>query len=97
MKVNASILHLRVSSSVANDVVRGDSWPGLCLVLRALQTTGKLFGSACSCDLLFLRAADGEWADLRFHRVYSRASHPAFRIPRNGDEPSERELRCRGD
>ena len=57
---------------------------------------GNLLGAACSRDLLFLRAADGEWPDLRSQWAYSRASHATFRIARHGDEPSERELCYRG-
>src|ERR1700704_6313103 len=92
-RANASIfLHLWFGSSVANDIVRGGSKPGLLLVLRALQTPRNLFGAACSCDVLRLRAADGEWPDLRSEWVYSRAPHAAFRIASDGDEPSQWEL-----
>ena len=97
-RVNASIfLHLWIGSGVANHIVRAGSQSGLRLVLRALQTSRNLFGAACSRDLLCLRAADGEWSDIRSQRVCGRASHAAFRIARNGDEPSERELRYGGD
>jgi hypothetical protein len=92
-RVNASIfLHLWIGFGVANHVVRASSQSGLRLVLRALQTSRNLFGSACSRDLLCLRAADGEWSDFRSRRVYGRASHAAFRISGNGDESSEREV-----
>ena len=97
-RVNASIfLHLWIGSGVAHHVVRAGSQSGLRLVLRALQTSGNLFGAACSRDLLCLRAADGEWPDLRSQWVYSRASHAALRIACNGDKPSERELCYGGD
>ena len=33
-----------------------------------------------------LRAADGEWSDLRSQWAYGRASHAGIRIARNGDE-----------
>jgi hypothetical protein len=96
--VDASIfLHLWIGSGVANHVVRAGSWSRLRLVLRALQTPGNLSGAACSRDLLCLRAADGERPDLQSQWAYSRASHAALRIARNGDEPSERELCYGGD
>jgi hypothetical protein len=97
-RVNASIfLHLWIGSGVANHVVRAGSQSGLRLVLRALQTSRSLFGAACSRDLLCLRAADGEWSDIRSQRVCGRASHAAFRIAGNGDESSEREVCYCGD
>jgi len=88
-RVNASIF-------LYHDV-RAGSRSGLRLVFRALQTSRNLFGAACSRDLLCLRAADGEWSDIRSQRVCGRASHAAFRIAGNGDESSEREVCYCGD
>jgi len=90
-------LHLWIGSGVANHVVRAGSQSGLRLVLRALQTARKLFGAACGRDLLCLRAAHGEWSDIRSQRVCGRASHATFRIAGNGDESSEREVCYCGD
>ena len=96
-RVNAStFLHLWIGIGVANHVVRAGSQSRLRLVLRALQTSRNLFGAACSRDLLRLRAADGEWSNIRSRRAYGRASHAAFRIAGNGDESSEREVCYRG-
>ena len=97
-RVNASIfLHLWIGSGVANHVVRAGSQSWLRLVLRALQTSRNLFGAACSRDFLCLGATDGEWSDIRSHRVCGRASYAAFRIAGNGDESSEREVCYCGD
>ena len=81
---------------MADHVVYAGSQSGLRLVLRALQTTGKLFGAAGRRDLLWLRAADGEWSDVGSQRVYGRTSYAALRIAGNGDESREREVRYRG-
>jgi hypothetical protein len=97
-RVNASIfLYLWISSGVANHVVFAGSQSGIRVVLRALQTSRNLCGAACSRDLLCLRAADGEWSDIRSQRVCGRASHAALRIAGNGDESSEREVCYCGD
>jgi hypothetical protein len=96
--VNASILlHLWIGSGVANHIIHAGLQSGLRLVLRALQASRNLLGAACRRDLLCLRAADGEWSDIRSQRVYGRASHAAFRIAGSGDGPSEREVCHCGD
>jgi hypothetical protein len=96
--VNAfTFLHHWIGSGVADHVDRAGSQPGLHLVLCALQTPRNLFGSAYSRDVLFLRAADGEWPGIRPQCKYSSASHPPFRIACNGDESSEWKFCYRGD
>jgi hypothetical protein len=89
-------LHLWAGPSVANDVGR-TAIVGASLGSSRTPDPRNLFGAACHRDLLCLRAADGEWPDLRSQWVYSRASHAAFRIARNGDEPSEWEICDGGD
>lgn len=91
-------LHLWIGSGVADCVVTSSSQSRLRLVLPALQTYRNVFfGAACRRHLLFIRAADGEWSDIQSERIHGRASHVAFRITGDGNEPSQRGVCYRGD
>ena len=95
-KIN-DCLHLWIGYGVANHVVSAGPQSGFRLVLLALQTSRNLFRAACSCDLLYVWAADSERSSLRPRRLYGGASHAAFRVAGNGYESGEREVRYRGE
>jgi len=82
---------------IASHDISAGSQPRLCLVLCALGTRWQLSWTARCRHLLRFRATNRERSGIQLQWTYRCTSHVAVRVAGDGDKPSERRLRYRGD